>query len=267
MSVWNSAYEAVPTDSTYVADVDDVVRELKTNLSTRIGKEHGFNLTESSPQTGHGKHLRGTARAFVSDTDIADPTTVTADDADYATGRLQVKPSSGRLCYYSGSAWVDVGGNTAGQLSSGVATGTPPLVVASTTKVDNLNADLLDGYNVGNGSGQIPVSNGTVCTDLNASKVQGYSVGTGANTLPYNNSSGYTVLGTQVIPTFIHPTALSYPFNAHMPVIMYFSSSGSFDYGARTFHGIRVSSGGGVSRVDSRSSSANAGDIFIGTFT
>ena len=32
-------------------------------------------------------------------------------------------------------------------LQSNVATGTPPLVVASTTKVTNLNADLLDGYN------------------------------------------------------------------------------------------------------------------------
>jgi hypothetical protein len=34
---------------------------------------------------------------------------------------------------------------TAQQLESDVATGTAPLVIASTTKVDNLNADLLDG--------------------------------------------------------------------------------------------------------------------------
>lgn len=35
----------------------------------------------------------------------------------------------------------------ASQLRSNVATGTAPLVVTSTTKVNNLNADLLDGYN------------------------------------------------------------------------------------------------------------------------
>jgi hypothetical protein len=35
---------------------------------------------------------------------------------------------------------------TPGQVVSTVATGTAPLVVSSTTKVDNLNADTLDGY-------------------------------------------------------------------------------------------------------------------------
>ena len=34
---------------------------------------------------------------------------------------------------------------TASQLISNIATGTAPLAVTSTTKVDNLNADLLDG--------------------------------------------------------------------------------------------------------------------------
>ena len=34
---------------------------------------------------------------------------------------------------------------TAEQLAADIATGTPPLIVASTTVVANLNADLLDG--------------------------------------------------------------------------------------------------------------------------
>ena len=38
-------------------------------------------------------------------------------------------------------------GSFSGQLTSTLAIGTAPLVVTSTTKVDNLNADLLDGYN------------------------------------------------------------------------------------------------------------------------
>jgi hypothetical protein len=37
----------------------------------------------------------------------------------------------------------------------------------------NLNADLLDGYHAGNGTGDIPVSNGTVNTNLNADMVDG----------------------------------------------------------------------------------------------
>ena len=55
-----------------------------------------------------------------------------------------------------------------------VATGTAPFVVNSTTKVANLNADLLDGYHAGNSSGQIPISNGTKNTNLNADMVDGY---------------------------------------------------------------------------------------------
>lgn len=49
----------------------------------------------------------------------------------------------------------------AGQISSTLATGTAPLVIASTTKVVNLNADLLDGYNADTGTtaSTIPVRN------------------------------------------------------------------------------------------------------------
>jgi len=38
-----------------------------------------------------------------------------------------------------------------------------------------LDADLLDGFQSGNSSGQIPISNGTVNTNLNADKLDGYS--------------------------------------------------------------------------------------------
>ena len=47
-----------------------------------------------------------------------------------------------------------------GQLESGVATGTAPLVVASTTKVTNLNADLLDDKNTGTSGNTIPLLDG-----------------------------------------------------------------------------------------------------------
>jgi hypothetical protein len=36
-------------------------------------------------------------------------------------------------------------GNFSGQITSTVATGTAPFAISSTTKVDNLNADMLDG--------------------------------------------------------------------------------------------------------------------------
>lgn len=52
------------------------------------------------------------------------------------------------------------------------------LEITSTDLVDNLNADQVDGYDVGNLSGQIPVSNGTVNINLNADMVDGCDVET-----------------------------------------------------------------------------------------
>jgi hypothetical protein len=64
----------------------------------------------------------------------------------------------------SPTAKLDVDGTAkfSGQITSTVATGSSPFVVASTTKVDNLNADLLDGQSgdyyttAGNLTGTIP---------------------------------------------------------------------------------------------------------------
>lgn len=39
------------------------------------------------------------------------------------------------------------------------------------------NADTVDGYDAGNGSGQVAVSNGTICTNLNADKLDGFHAG------------------------------------------------------------------------------------------
>ena len=59
------------------------------------------------------------------------------------------------------------------QFLSDAASGTPPFVVASATKVPNLNVDKVDGRHAGNFSGGVPVSNGNVNTNLNADMVDG----------------------------------------------------------------------------------------------
>jgi len=68
----------------------------------------------------------------------------------------------------------DNGDLTARILTSTVETGTAPISVSSITVCTNLNADKVDGYDVGNSSGQIPLSNGALCTNLNSDKVDGY---------------------------------------------------------------------------------------------
>jgi len=56
----------------------------------------------------------------------------------------------------------------------------------------NLNADRVDGYHAGNASGNIPVSNGTLNVNLNADKVDGYHASTTstASTIPVSGTDG-----------------------------------------------------------------------------
>jgi hypothetical protein len=91
--------------------------------------------------------------------------------------------------------------STDGQIVSAVATGTAPLIVASTTKVTNLNADLVDGYNfnqalqttdspsfnrltstVATGTAPFTVTSTTAVANLNADMVDGYHMNQGVQT-------------------------------------------------------------------------------------
>ena len=89
-------------------------------------------------------------------------------------GNLDVSGDAGSVTATS------TGITQASQLKSVVAIGTAPLIVTSTTKVTNLNVDLLDGLQSGNASGNIPISNGTVNTNLNAEMVGGVKTTIGA---------------------------------------------------------------------------------------
>lgn len=75
------------------------------------------------------------------------------------------------------------------QLVSDIATGTAPLIIASTTKVSNLNVDQLDGYHAANATASIPISNGTVNTDLNADKLDGYHASNSTASVPISNGT------------------------------------------------------------------------------
>jgi len=52
----------------------------------------------------------------------------------------------------------------------------PPLIVNSQIKVNNLNADLLDGKHAGNNDGDISINNGTLNNNLNADMFDGYHI-------------------------------------------------------------------------------------------
>ena len=71
-------------------------------------------------------------------------------------------------------------GGFSGQVTSTVATGSAPLVVASTTKVTNLNADLLDGFNTdtANTASTIPVRDASKNLNFSNAVMSGATSGT-----------------------------------------------------------------------------------------
>lgn len=105
------------------------------------------------------------------------------------------------------------------QLSSSVATGYPPFSVASTTKVTNLNADLLDGLSSADfqatlsGSGIVKSTAGTISylTDNTANWDTAYNdkinsaavTGSGTNTLTLTQQDAGTITATWVNGTLI----------------------------------------------------------------
>jgi hypothetical protein len=94
-----------------------------------------------------------------------------------------------------GTARVIATGNISGtQLISNIATGTAPLVVTSTTKVANLNAELLDGYD----TSLTATANTVVVRDTNANIVGNNITGTLVTASQTNITSVGTLTGLGV---------------------------------------------------------------------
>jgi len=88
------------------------------------------------------------------------------------------------------------------QLASSVATGTAPFSVASTTKVTNLNADLLDGLSSAAFQGALTLtttgSSGASTLNTNTLNVPNYTIG-GLGGVPYTGATQDVNLGTHDI--------------------------------------------------------------------
>lgn len=130
---------------------------------------------------------------------VSSTLTVTAGGLTVSAGNLAV--SSGTI-----TASSTVQGT---RLISTVATGTAPLTVASTTKVDNLNADFLDGFTSSDfltGLGGAVLTDGSSQTKSGALTIQG-TFSTEGNTA-IGNASGDTLTVTAT-STFVNDASFN----------------------------------------------------------
>ena len=184
--------ESNPTDATYAYEIDEYNRYLRVDCSDRLkAMVYGFTAGENDGLPGFKKltiKQQSTAAATpnadeivlysiddgancglyaknedgytkqilkksgtslllnVEDTDIAGTLTF-ADNTTFTTGLTTAGITA--------TGDIDIGSYElkAQTLESDVATGTAPMTIASTTKVTNLNADKVDGYDVAAYSG------------------------------------------------------------------------------------------------------------------
>ena len=132
-----------------ITTLDDPIITLggDTAPSSDDAKDRGveFRYYDSTAKTGFfGLDRSSLEYVFLSNTSNSSEV-ITGTDGDLRAGSLHLT-GSGTTLDVDANANIDGTLTVDGQITSNVSTGTPPLVVASTTKVNNLNADLLDGF-------------------------------------------------------------------------------------------------------------------------
>lgn len=217
-----------PADTGFAGDGDDRIRDLKVDLKERLKLDHYMD-GELDPLEGDcdGYHRKATLYA-----QATHPTPLTGTGVIYTkvvdgvtelffrdatTGTINQLTENGVLSLNTLANDINANGHgitgadiieadiieadiiKADQLQSTIATGTAPLIVASLTKVCNLNANLLDGYTAGNANGNIPLSNGIVNTNLNADLLNGKHAGNASGNIPVSNGTINTNLNADLL--------------------------------------------------------------------
>jgi hypothetical protein len=172
--------EANPTDKTYAYEIDEYNRYLRVDCSDRLkAMVYGFTAGENDGNPGfkkatfkqqssaaatpnadeivlysiddgtncglYGKNEDGYAKQVLKKS--GSNLILNVDDNDGAVVKTGAQTAAG-VKTFSDQASFTSGLTSAAALVSTLATGTAPLTIASTTKVTNLNADKVDGYDV-----------------------------------------------------------------------------------------------------------------------
>lgn len=104
---WDISFNSRPIASEPLGNGYDEIQKTRSAIAERIANEHSFRLSDVL-NTNQGKHLQGSARIFVSDTEPTDAGSPLADDGTYESGRMLFKPTAKELFVRVASSWVNV---------------------------------------------------------------------------------------------------------------------------------------------------------------
>jgi len=157
---WTYTYDtATPVGTDAPSVIDDRIREVKQSIQERLNADHYFPLTGTEvSDSAAGQHRQvefygpistptnATDKGFIYTKDVSDKAELHFLDEDGD----EIQITTGGILNS-----VNLSGNQtiAGNKTFSNETGTAPFIVSSTTKVTNLNADKVDGYDVSAYSG------------------------------------------------------------------------------------------------------------------
>ena len=204
MALTNAWQEAYPDNDNFGFELDDYQRQIRTDVRERLAVQHKAYLDE----TGHtdvGEHTPGECTVSYIGTKSTFPVPSTATKGCIAIATDEAN----QQYYWTGTAWskvqepmlitggdqtiagvktfadikasadIDIGpfNFRAQTLESDVITGTPPLVVASTTKVENLNVDNADNLDGKHGNEQFGAWATKASNTTYLAETDGFAVG------------------------------------------------------------------------------------------
>jgi hypothetical protein len=104
---WDVSFNSRPLNTEPLGNGYTEIQKTRSATAERVANEHSFNLSDTL-NTNQGKHLQGSARIFVSDTEPVVPSIPMADDGTFESGRVLFKPTAKELLVRSASAWVSI---------------------------------------------------------------------------------------------------------------------------------------------------------------
>jgi hypothetical protein len=111
MATWNGAFELTPSATDKASEGDDRIREIKTDVRSRIGNEHGTYANLAVGATGVATadwfHKGGSAVAYYQDTAPTQRPDASTTLGTNDVGRLWVDSDNKEFNYWDGSAWVN----------------------------------------------------------------------------------------------------------------------------------------------------------------
>jgi hypothetical protein len=104
---WDVSFNSRPLNTEPLGNGYTEIQKTRSAVAERVANEHSFNLNDAL-NTNQGKHLQGSARIFVSDTEPVVPSIPMADDGTFESGRVLFKPTVKEFLVRSAGAWVSI---------------------------------------------------------------------------------------------------------------------------------------------------------------